>query len=295
MVGLLLLSFALGSLSHSGSGGSLLFQATWLLYLIDLGPVVLLGLLVALVVLVAWNWRDMSEGLGHQMAKKRAARKKRSRFSLIISLMIWSVAVVILMEKQGTIFNPQATNSTTRIVAEITGQGGSPLNPFLGSFLFPTVSSFVRNEWFGMAFLGLIVICGMVLVQSVRVYLRETQHLGLSELEARRIEGLQAAESAIRLVEDTTADARVRIIACYQHMIMSVSRLGVSVSPVQTARELERAIRSAFMLEGTATHDLTMLFEEARYSLHSLGEQDAQHARELLELIAEELKGSSNS
>ena len=268
----------------------MLFQSTWLLYLIYLGPIAMLGLTVALLVFMAWNWRNFAEVIGFQAAKNRANRKKRSRYSFIISIVMWVAALIVLIEKPGTIFNTQTNNSTTRVVTEITGGGGSPPNPFLGGFLFPTISNFVQNQWFSLAFLGLVVIGGMVLVQSIRVSLRETSQMNIHEIEARRVEGLQATQDAIRSIDNMAADARSRIISCYQHMIVGVSRLGVPVSPDQTARELEKAIRTAFMLEGSATHDLTTLFEEARYSLHPLDEQDAAQARELLELIADELK-----
>ena len=268
----------------------MLFQSTWLLYLIYLGPIVMLGLTVALLLFMAWNWRSLAEAIGFQADKNRANRKKRSRYSFIISLTMWAAALVVLMEKQGTIFNPQTNSSTTRVVTEITGGGGGPPNPFLGGFLLPTISNFVQNQWFSLAFLGLVIIGGMVLVQSIRVSLRETSQMTIREIEARRGEGLQATHDALRSIDDMAADARSRIISCYQHMIVGVSKLGVVVSPDQTARDLEKAIRTAFMLKGSATHDLTMLFEEARYSLHPLDEQDAARARELLELIADELK-----
>ncbi|MBO0888347.1 DUF4129 domain-containing protein [Candidatus Bathyarchaeota archaeon] len=290
VTGLFVLAFALASLSRGSAGGSLLFQSTWLLYLIYLGPIAMLGLTIALVVFMAWNWRNFSEAIGFQAAKNRAGRKKRSRYSFIISLLVWVAALVVLVEKPGTIFNPQTNSSTTKVVTEITGGGGSPQNPFSGGVLFPTISSFVQNQWFSFAFLGLVLVGGMILVQSIRVSLRETSQMNIQEFEARRVEGLQATEDAIRSIDDTAADVRTRIIACYQHMMMGVSRLGVPVSPDQTARELEMAIRSAFMLQGSATHDLTMLFEEARYSLHSLDEEDAAQARQLLELIADELR-----
>jgi len=57
-----------------------------------------------------------------------------------------------------------------------------------------------------------------------------------------------------------------------------------------TARELDRAVRSTFALKGPATTDLTQLFEEARYSLHEIGDSDVDKAHEYLDNVAEELK-----
>jgi hypothetical protein len=287
IAGLLILAFALGSLPRGSPGGSLIFQSTWLLYLIYLGPVLVLGVMVALIVLIAANWRDIGAAIGFGMAQRRKTQKKRSGYTIFIWALMWGIAIAVLIEKPGSIFNPIHTNST--IIQDIRGANATPSNPFQGLF-FPTISSFVQNDWFSIAFLGLLVVGGLVLVQSIRVSLKETSEMKIQELQARRLEGLQAAQDAIKLIDDKTADARSRIIICFQYMIMTVSRLGVQVSSDQTARELEKAIRSTFMLNGTATGELTQLFEEARYSLHNISDEDATHAREYLQSISDELK-----
>ncbi len=288
-IGLVILAFALGSLPRGSPGGSLLFQSTWLLYLIYLGPIALLGLMVGMMIFMVVNWKSMAEAIGFKIARGRATRKRRSRFALVVSLLMWTIAIWVLIEKPGTILNSQGTNST-RVVADITGKGGSPPNPFLGSYFFSIISGFVQNEWFSLAFLGILVVGGLVLIHGIRVSLRETSEMIIEDLRGRRLDGIQATHDAIRSIDDSTADARSRIITCFQHMMMAVSGLGVPISSDQTARELEIAIRSTFMLKGSATSDLTKLFEEARYSLHKISDEDAACAREYLLLIAEELE-----
>ncbi len=258
-IGLVILAFALGSLPRGSPGGSLLFQSTWLLYLIYLGPIALLGLMVGMMIFMVVNWKSMAEAIGFKIARGRATRKRRSRFALVVSLLMWTIAIWVLIEKPGTILNSQGTNST-RVVADI------------------------------LAFLGILVVGGLVLIHGIRVSLRETSEMIIEDLRGRRLDGIQATHDAIRSIDDSTADARSRIITCFQHMMMAVSGLGVPISSDQTARELEIAIRSTFMLKGSATSDLTKLFEEARYSLHKISDEDAACAREYLLLIAEELE-----
>jgi hypothetical protein len=288
VIGLIVLAFALGSLPRSSPSGSLLFHSYWLLYLIYLGPFMILGIMVAMIVLVALNWRDIAGGIGFKMAQNRRTRKRGSRYSFFVWVFMWAIAIGILIEKPGTIFNPRGTNSILN--ATIAGGGSTPPNPFQLAGIFPTVSSLVQNDWFSIAFLGLLVVGGLVLVESVRVAMKETGEMNIQDLQARQIEGLQAAQEAIKLIDDTAADPRSRIITCFQYMVATVSRLGVAVSSDQTARELERAIRSTFALKEAATNELTQLFEEARYSLHDISDEDATHARQYLESIAEELK-----
>jgi hypothetical protein len=112
----------------------------------------------------------------------------------------------------------------------------------------------------------------------------------IQELQGNQEQGLQAVQEAIKLAEDPATDPRNRIIACYQYLVATVSRLGAPISSDLTARELDRAVRSTFALRGPATTDLTQLFEEARYSLHEIKDGDADNAHDYLELVAEELR-----
>ena len=288
LVGLIVLAFALGSLTHGTPGGSLLFRAYWLLYLVYLGPVVILSILVALIVLIGLNYRDLAAGIGFGIAQRRKMRKRGSRYSTFVAMFIWALAIGVLLETKGSIFNPtQATNST---LTKILGENATAPSPLQTSGFLPALSNLVQNSWFSLAFLGLLVVGGVVVIQSVRVALKETHDVTIQELQGNQEQGLQAVHEAIKLVEDPASDARSRIIACYQHLIATVSRLGAPVSSDLTARELDRAVRSTFALKGPATTDLTQLFEEARYSLHEIGDSDVDKAHEYLDNVAEELK-----
>ncbi len=247
--------------------------------------------MVALVALIALSWRDIAGSIGFKIAQNRKMRKRSSRFNFIISMILWAIAVGLLIEKPGSIFNhtnSTSTNSTT--IGRIVGESATPTNPFLTGGLVPAISNLVLNTWFDVAFLGLLIVGGVIMVQSVRVSMKETSELNAQDLEVRRIRGLQAVSDAIKLMDQQTQDPRGRILACYEQMISSVSDLGAPVSLDQTARELETSIRLIFALKGMAVGELTQLFEEARYSLHEITDQDADEARRCLEAIAEELE-----
>jgi hypothetical protein len=284
-IGLIVLAFALGSLPRSSAGGSLLFRSWWLLYLIYLGPFLALGIMIALIVIVAMNWRDFAGSLGFKMARNR--KRKRS-YVVLIWLFVWTLAIVVVVNTPGTIFNPKRTNST--LAANIQGSSAPLPNPFQLEGIFPSISNLVQSNWFSAAFLGLLILGGLVIVESVRVSLKETSEMNIQELRTRQIEGLQATQDAIRMLDDKETDPRTKIITCFQCMVTAVSRFGVPVSSNQTARELERAIRLTFALKGDATIELTDLFEEARYSLHDISHEDAERARQSLVSIGEELK-----
>jgi len=246
--------------------------------------------MVALIILIGLNWRDLGAGIGFGLARKARTRKPRSRLSLFISMFLWAIAIGILIQRPGTIFNPNRTSA--QIAGQVVGGNSALPNPIQTGGVLPAVSSLVENSWFSIAFLGLLVVGGLVLVEGVRLAVKERGEMNVRELQRIQSEGLQAVHDSIGLVDNQAVDPRSRIIACYQNLIATVSRLGAPVSSDLTARELERAIRFTFTLKGTGTSELTQLFEEARYSLHEIRDEDAAKAHNYLESIAGELKTS---
>ncbi len=287
---LLVLAFALGSLPRSEPGGSLLFHSYWLLYLIYLGPFVALGIMVTLTVLIALNWRGLSEGLGFGFAQRRKQRKPRSPLSFMVAAFFWALAIGFLLLKCGGIFCGTASANSTSTVKQIVGQTLNGPDPFqAGASAVVALSNFFETPWFGFAFLGLLIVSGIVVFQSIRVALHEMGELPPRIPPGNQVEGLEAVGKAMKLVRDPSMDPRDRIIACYQHLILTASKLGAPISSDQTARELEREIRIMFGLPGPAIRDLTGLFEEARYSMHTITEEDRERAYQYLQSIAEEL------
>jgi len=289
VIGLIVLAFALGSLTRGTPGGNLLFQAYWLLYLVYLGPVLIIVAMVAVIILVGLNYRDLGAAIGYGIAQRKKMRRRGPRYSIFISMFFWALAIGVIIETKGSILNPNHPANST--IVEVVAKNSTIPNLFQtsGGFL-PALASLVGNPWFGLAFLGVLVVGGVVVIQSIRVALKEMHDENIQELQGKQEAGLQAVREAIKLVEDPSSDPRSRIIACYQRLMSTVSRLGAHVSSDLTARELDRAVRSTFALKGPATSDLTELFEEARYSVHEISENDAERAHGYLEAVAEELK-----
>lgn len=289
VVGLIVLAFALGSLTRGTPGGNLLFRSYWLLYLLYLGPVAIIGLMVVLIIVIGLNYRQLGGALGYGVAKRRQARKGRSRYSTFVSMFFWALAIGVLIETKGSIFNPRAGDNST-IARNIVGGTSTPSNPLqIGGFL-PALTNLVQTPWFSLAFLGLLIVGGVVLIETYRVSLKETHDLRIQDLKSNQEQGLRAVQESIKLVQDNNKDPRDRIINCYQHLVTTVSSLGACVSSDLTARELERAVRSTFALKGQSITELTQLFEEARYSLHVISDNDAIEAHRCLESVAKELE-----
>ena len=287
---LLVLAFALGSLPRSQPGGSLLVNSFWILYVLEALPVLGLGALIFLIIIVVLYMRGLSDSLGYGIAGRMKKRKKYSALRIIIVIYAWAFALVYLMTHcNGLLCNTSSNRAVQEIGKAIVAGSPNPDIPSLqGSFA--GLTSLIPWGWFLPVFMVLLVVSTMVLGRSLIVGFRESKAQTREEILAARNDALRTVEDAMRMVADTdNGDPRTRIINCYQRLILTGARHGASLTPQQTARELEQAMRRTFLLEGPAIGGLTTLFEEARYSQHQLSDNDASTAHEYLAEIAEEI------
>ena len=247
--------------------------------------------MVILIILLAYNWRLLSDALGYGMAGRRKQRKKQSRtIQIIVWMSAWLVAVEVLLQKCGGIFckPSQDANLTLQVKNFVTGSASGPVLPFLQAV--NQLGSIVQTNWFSTAFIGLLAVSSVIIIRAVMVSWAETRGTMIPILGPSP-EGISAVEDAIHILESQeSTDPRTRIINCYQRMVQAAQHLGAPVTSDQTARELEAAIRKMLMIRGPAIKDLTDLFEEARYSLHPITESDGERAHERLLSIAGEMK-----
>lgn len=295
LAALVLLAWILGSLARSGTnGGSLLSNSTWLVYAIDLMPLAALGLIVAVGIYLAMNWRLMSDTLGFGMANRRKVLRRKNRTAqLIVWISAWVLALGVLMLKCGGLIcrSTSSVSNTSSTVQNAISSGGSTLQlPLLGPLL--AISSLIDTNLFIYTFFALVAVSSVIMVRAFAVSMKQGD---FSEREtlARTQEGQEAVQDAIRMLDDETQDPRTKILACYQRMIRAAQDLGAPVGPDRTARELESGIRNMFLLKGDGIATLTALFEEARYSLHEVNEKDSEQARDCLVQIQEELRAAA--
>ncbi len=142
-----------------------------------------------------------------------------------------------------------------------------------------------------LALIGGIVVCVVLLRR------RLPGHAVLPPGEASLAEGqrgdLQEAVSSGRRALAELDDARAAIIACYLAMERSLAAAGADHAVADTPDEfLARAVAGG-LVRGAAAAELTRLFYEARFSAHELTAAQRDTAREALEQLAADLRGSS--
>ncbi len=255
-----------------------------------------LGLIIAFIAYLAYSWLPISDAIGYQLArKKKPGKKKQSRtIQLVAYVAVWAIAAFVLLQKCGGLFcksSSQPLNISTQLRDSVTGSGPGPTLPLLSSVA--QLNSIVQSNWFVWAFLGLLIVSSVIVVRGVLVYGKEVRADILHEVDVSRAAGITAVQEAIRILKGRVdVDPRSRIVNCYQRMVQAAQGLGATVTSDQTARELETAIRRTLFIDSSAIRELTDLFEEARYSLHLITEDDADQAQLCLVGIAEQMNTS---
>jgi len=290
LIALVLLAWVLGTLARGGGGGgSILSNSFWLVYLVELAPLVAVGLMIALLASLIINWKELAESIGFRMARKGGRKKKNRKAEVIVWMAAWLIAIVVLLSRCGgfTCKGKGATDALTHLVL-----GSDPL-PGLPTIFSPAVA-FVGNADYSLlvpAFFAVLVVSSVIMVRAIKVSWDETRKVRNDELLVVQQEGQVAVQDAIRVLESSeNRDPRTRIILCYERMIKAAADLGAPVGLDRTARELEKGIRGMFQLKGQGIARLTGLFEEARYSLHVITDQESQSALDSLLEIQEELR-----
>jgi hypothetical protein len=108
--------------------------------------------------------------------------------------------------------------------------------------------------------------------------------------------GARSVEELIQTIEMTydsverTSDIRLAIRICYAKMCGVIAAKGLTRSPHITPREFYTTTRRTLNVKSRSMKNLTVLFEEAVYSEHPMGQPQRDSALKLLKGTVEEIK-----
>lgn len=316
---LVLLAWLLSSLARTRSYAGILTGSYWLSYAAYLLLAIPVGIGVVMVLFVVSGLRGLSfrlrprtksktrpgRPLGEASDVKERGEGGKEAFSkgvrMAVLLAGWTFVSIWLLTRcfvggAGQIVSlcpPPSFNPIGGLLAR-TGEGifvsggpNAPTGPLEGlAFL---VREVVESELFVISFGAMLVVSTIVTARSFGILTQTKQDRRTRQMIVQRA-GLAAVEDAISIVRDQkSASPRTRIMDCYNHMIKATSELGAPITPDQTAKELETGLRKRFNLKGPAIKELTNLFEEARYSLHPITEEESHRAQDCLASIQQEL------
>ena len=142
-----------------------------------------------------------------------------------------------------------------------------------------------------LALIGGIVACVVLLRRRLPAHdVLPPEETSLAE--GQRSDLRDAVSSGRRALAELD-DARAAIIACYVAMEKSLAAAGADHEAADTPDEFLARAAAAGLVRGAAAGELTRLFYEARFSAHELTTAQRTAARDALEQLAADLRGSS--
>ncbi len=141
---------------------------------------------------------------------------------------------------------------------------------------------------------GLLILFVCIALVSILVYSKMKVYLGskIVDEEEKDVKDMVSA-TLDRTVDDLYSgkDVRSTIIRCYQQMCYALEDTGVSNAESMTPREFIRLSIKKLDVSKKTLSEMTGMFEEARYSVHDIGEDMRQRALRDLNLLKKELGG----
>jgi len=263
----------------------------------NLVSVAFLGVMVLILVLVVVNRRTMVELLKQAIAERgRVSRRKtslwRSALSLVgilVPFLIFYYLRVLPADSEGVNVNPLLPPS-----GKPAEDGNFTSTPWP---IIPQPSgstSIIVGYVSGIIVLVIAVVGAFIMLQAVREtgwgYEEPPQD---SPEEGVKESALLAVQEAILRIE-AEEDFRMAVMRCYRRLCETLEEHGVPSVEYQTAREYESAVSDALDIPTDPLSALTILFEEARYSLHEVGKKEQSRALSSLVDIRDHLSGVSS-
>lgn len=200
---------------------------------------------------------------------------------IVLAVLFFLTVVLLIQSVEGPIQVEGGQNET--------GSGQGPPNENPGG-LFNLFERALPNA--PGSFILLVSFLALGAIYILMVVLRGRRALSVSQA----IQQSQALKQEMRGVLEERiyalgrgGDVRDAILGAYRDMVNLFHSFGLRTATHQTAREVEALALEALELSGGSTADLRRLFEEARYSVHALGDKDRAAALQSLSRVQEEL------
>ncbi len=196
----------------------------------------------------------------------RASRRRGPRWAALAPFLLL-VVMAALLELAPRRKRPRAVS---------LGIGANHQHPFGSVHTMP-----LHFEWWPLL---LLLVAALAWIIGRRVLRRRPLAVAV-DAGATAPAGL--AEAIDDSLDDLLAepDPRRAIVAAYARLESALGRAGLGRRPGETARELLARLLATLPHGNSGIDELTALFEEARFSTHTIGEADRQRAIALLRAV----------
>jgi len=198
------------------------------------------------------------------------------RNSLLATLIAWVIVFALVSILTRPEVYPVLSGVFQQVAAFlITRIGVAPQEADLTS---PPPTSHILLFYYSiLVFAAIIVVSfSMIFASFYRAYTyAREKHIDTNS--AVRKEILDAVQAA-RMKLQENGSYHETILECYKRMCRMLSDKGYSITPSETAREFSESVSKKLELGRASVNGLTFLFEEARYSAHTIKEENRQLA-----------------
>lgn len=130
----------------------------------------------------------------------------------------------------------------------------------------------------------IFMFCIVVFIAVNNIVKMRSAKLDYSDIEKDTQEVAQTIQRTIDAIAGGS-DTRATVIRCYTDMCKVMSKYGVDEEECLTPREFQKLVVNNLPVPEEQMRALVDIFEEARYSKHTLGEADSQRAVKALEAV----------
>lgn len=256
-------------------------------------------LLVSIVVLLAGVIASQHRlPLSMPQLDEEEKRPKLNRMALLVPLALAAVTLVFagglaaLFLLPGARTTPAAPRSTApEGSGPVPSPDGAPApDPTTGNTELTGTALLIAAAL--VIILIVVAVLGLVVVAVAARRLPETTAPALPEPTDSAVDSLtRAAEMGLAAVAAPGQDPRTAIIACYVAMErgLSIDRAAAPLASDTPMEVLARAFESGVLHDASA-RELVALFEEARFSPHSMLEWQRMRAEQLLRIVLADLQ-----
>lgn len=270
----LLISSMDGNLSVSGSG----FKVPLSPFVGALG-VLFVIVMVSLIILVLMQLISLIlKGLPKTGGAINIKQQKRSLLSTVIAIAVILIFGIILLRighpSTPAHFSLLSQNITRGISSNSTSGANSLASAVFGGLVFALFLPMIVT----MFIIALLVLHSVIKREHPEGELEEEERKEIAGVITRQIEAI-----------DRGKDPRMAVIEIYSDMRRRLGQAGAWDRSTYTAREFASGAVERLGLSSESIQNLTYLYEEAKFSLHPVTENEKQRAVAMLQRVVNEL------
>lgn len=261
-------------------------------------PFLVLALMTWYLILVLTYREDIIAGIAAIFFRRGSGNIAKS--SIVIALLAYAIATAVFLLAISSLpgIRQIFMINLGEMISTPTEVGPPPPQPLPAS----EASSLTSPLWYYgiVVFTAIAAVSLVIFLQGARLAFKTRDiHFkdeGHEEIKLRE-ETTGIVRWGVQAIKGPSATQRYHeiIFECYSRMCIALSKAGLVIRPTQTPREFAQEVSAKLRIGKEGVRGLTFLFEEARYSDHTINEDKRIMARKHLESVEQSLTANAGS